>query len=317
MAQRTGYSLDALIDSLGDLAFLNKSQLYDAMYPVGICIMFDSNTNPNNTMPGTTWVAIADGYTIRAAPTPQIIGMLGGNDTATLSVDNMPAHSHDWSGSSSAAGAANLTTGTSGDHNHSISTTLATNGNHTHNVSGSVSNAGGHNHGASGDTSNDGVHTHDFTAHTSEDGSHQHGVPQGQNNGNDWNGNRRYTSGDDNTDIMLTNNQNQWPLTSGDGTHNHSIVGTTNQGGRHNHILYINVDSVNDHSHSFNVTSGSAGAHSHSASSSSNTTGAHTHSVTIGNHSHTVSGTNSNTGGGQFFSVMNKTRLYGIWKRTA
>ena len=48
-----GYSLGAFV-----------KEVYNLVYPVGICIDFDNATNPNTAFPGTTWTQITDGMYI-------------------------------------------------------------------------------------------------------------------------------------------------------------------------------------------------------------------------------------------------------------
>ena len=123
-----GYSLGGLINDL-----------YKLVYPIGICVDFWDGTNPNSVFPGTTWVLIDDGRFVRSSNTRTIgtvagqIGSLGGSDTATISVDNIPSHVHRH------------------DHRHSISHSHGqgwTNesGNHQHSVSGSTDTQGQHQH---------------------------------------------------------------------------------------------------------------------------------------------------------------------------
>ena len=81
--------------------------MYDLIYPVGICIDFDNNTNPNSKFAGTTWVQITDACNVRAATSltvgtaPGNIGATGGSDTATIGAANMPVHNHSFGATSS------------------------------------------------------------------------------------------------------------------------------------------------------------------------------------------------------------------------
>lgn len=81
-------------------------EIYKAIYPVGIVVTFDSDTNPNTTFYGTTWTEIKDGRAVRSSPD----GTLGniGSDSFTLSEANIPKHTHTISG----------TISSDGDHTH-------------------------------------------------------------------------------------------------------------------------------------------------------------------------------------------------------
>ena len=74
--------------------YLTDSIIYNTVYPVGICIQFAANVNPNTAFPGTTWAQIVDGRQVRAAENAAAIGNTGGSDTATLAVGNLPKHTH-------------------------------------------------------------------------------------------------------------------------------------------------------------------------------------------------------------------------------
>lgn len=134
-----GYSLGGLINDL-----------YKLVYPIGICVDFWDATNPNILFPGTTWTLIDDGRFVRSSNTIAVgnvagqIGSLGGSDTATLSIANMPNHNHDI------------------NHNHTAT--------HTHGQ-GWTSGAGGHNHSFSANTSTNGSHQHHFISLTQFNGA--------------------------------------------------------------------------------------------------------------------------------------------------
>ena len=130
-----GYSLGAFV-----------KEVYNLVYPVGICIDFDNGTNPNSTFPGTTWVQITDGMAYRAAISNVVgsgagqIGSARGSDTTTLAEANLPAHSH-----TSAAHSHTIAHTHNIGHNHGT-VTAASAGAHTHYVSGTAASAGDHTH---------------------------------------------------------------------------------------------------------------------------------------------------------------------------
>lgn len=74
--------------------YLTNNVIYDTVYPVGICVQFDANVNPNTAFPGTTWAQIEDGRQVRAAENAAAIGTTGGSDTVVLAGANLPAHTH-------------------------------------------------------------------------------------------------------------------------------------------------------------------------------------------------------------------------------
>ena len=106
--------------------YLTDNIIYNAVYPVGISLVFAANVNPNAAFPGTTWVQVVDGRQIRAAENAAAIGTTGGSDTATLAVGNLPQHTH-----------------TTPDHTHQLP-------NHTHGLShthtATIADSVGHRH---------------------------------------------------------------------------------------------------------------------------------------------------------------------------
>lgn len=135
----TGYSLGGLVDDL-----------FKLVYPVGICIDFWDTSNPNTLFPGTTWVLIDDGRFVRSSNTVAggtvagQIGSLGGADTATIAVANLPSHTHRH------------------DHRHSIG--------HAHGQ-GWTNEAGWHGHSFTGGTGSAGNHQHHFISLTQFNGA--------------------------------------------------------------------------------------------------------------------------------------------------
>lgn len=120
--------------------YLTDNLIYNAVYPVGICIQFDANVNPNTTFPGTTWAQIVDGRQVRAAENAAAIGTTGGSDTVTLAEGNLPVHTH-----------------TVATHSHTIAAHSHTMAQHSHTVD-SHSHSANHNHTAS--ATSGGGHNH-------------------------------------------------------------------------------------------------------------------------------------------------------------
>ena len=103
------------------IQFKNKSgeKIYPCpYYPVGSIYLSVNNVNPSSFF-GGTWVQIKDKF-ILAAGDYYSNGATGGAATVTLTVSNMPSHSHSFTPS-----------GTVGSHSHSF-TPSGTVGSHTH-----------------------------------------------------------------------------------------------------------------------------------------------------------------------------------------
>lgn len=122
MAKIVGMSLDYLVKNL-----------YDMLYPVGICLDFDTESvDPNVTFPGTTWVRITDGRYSVASQMGKA-GTLGGELGFKISVANLPAHSHTMAHTHSIAhNHGTITSSGSGEHSHDVSGTSGGGGDHSH-----------------------------------------------------------------------------------------------------------------------------------------------------------------------------------------
>lgn len=80
-------------------ALAESKAAFDDIYPPGISIFFATNLNPNEKWPGTTWHYTGENKTIRIGKADgSDVMTAGGSDTVTLSVENMPKHSHGVSG---------------------------------------------------------------------------------------------------------------------------------------------------------------------------------------------------------------------------
>ena len=147
-------------DSDSGMPLWNGAPLLNLVYPVGSIYWSSKNINPG-TLFGGTWVQIKDRF-ILAAGDYYSNGATGGAATVTLSVSNMPSHSHSFTPS-----------GEVGSHSHSftpsgnVSSHSHTGPSHTHSftpsgtVSSSFSGTAG-NTGAAG-TGNTGATTPSFT----------------------------------------------------------------------------------------------------------------------------------------------------------
>lgn len=104
-----------IAEAISDSTDLNK------IYPVGIVTWFNSNVNPNTALPGLTWTYLNNGVgrTIRiAAANGSDVATTGGSDSVTLSVGNLPSHTHSFSATTSSFDYGTKTSSTTGDHNH-------------------------------------------------------------------------------------------------------------------------------------------------------------------------------------------------------
>lgn len=168
--------------AISDSTDLNK------IYPVGIVTWFNSNVDPNTALPGLTWTYLNNGVgrTIRiAAANGSDVATTGGSDSVTLSVGNLPSHTHSFSATTSSFDYGTKGTNSTGGHTHSGSGSTSTNGEHSHYIeawngtgrggdkmsSYAVSyRSGGSNTNAAGN------HSHTFSFGTSVAGDHSHSV---------------------------------------------------------------------------------------------------------------------------------------------
>lgn len=120
--------------------YLTNGTIYNTVYPIGICVQFDANVNPNTAFPGTTWAQIVDGRQVRAAENAAAIGTVGGSDTVVLDEENLPVHTH-----------------TMADHVHSSPIHSHTIAQHSHTL---ASHAHTMTHGHTATIAYGGTHTH-------------------------------------------------------------------------------------------------------------------------------------------------------------
>jgi uncharacterized protein YaiE (UPF0345 family) len=78
-----------------DVEFMGKltGTIFDALLPVGSIIMRYDHTNPGTLYPGTTWVRVHSAFPWFTDTAGQI-GTTGGTREVTLTVDQIPSHSH-------------------------------------------------------------------------------------------------------------------------------------------------------------------------------------------------------------------------------
>ena len=91
------------------------TSLLDMAYPVGALYISSVSTSPA-TLFGGTWVQITDGAALRAANAYGLVG----TDNVTLTLSQIPGHTH--TGPSHSHGVGTLATGSAGNHAHNIRT---------------------------------------------------------------------------------------------------------------------------------------------------------------------------------------------------
>ena len=146
----------------------------DLIFPVGSVIVTTSESDPRLSI--GSWERITGGRYVRVAGEGEEAMATGGSSEVALTADNMPAHAHDATASTSVA--------TGGDHTHSGTAKSA--GSHSHqqhtetvynnsNYDGWISKDGGGYYAASGlkkNTNSGGAHTHTLTVKSG--GGHSH-----------------------------------------------------------------------------------------------------------------------------------------------
>ncbi|WP_391529499.1 tail fiber protein [Photorhabdus akhurstii] len=156
----------------------------NTIYPIGIVVWFAQNKNPNALFPGTTWKYIGENRTVRlAAINGSNVLSTGGRDSVNLTADNLPAHTHSFSGTTSSFDYGTKTTNTTGNHSHNFTAPSGQFGNpvydrvsandcddgvFSYNKSGWISSAGAHSH-----TVSIGAHIHTISGITGNTGHGQ------------------------------------------------------------------------------------------------------------------------------------------------
>ena len=123
-----------VLSSNNYIIYADGKNLTDTIYPVGSLYWSSKSTNPASLF-GGTWVQIKDRFVLACGDTYKTVGATGGESSVTLSVSNMPSHSHSFTPSgevtSTFTGTAVNTGGMSAHESH------------THTVNLSKSNWGG------------------------------------------------------------------------------------------------------------------------------------------------------------------------------
>ena len=165
----------------------------DKIYPVGsvyISTTLSTVAQVKEAL-GGEWQAYGNDKVLRGTTTKAEV--TGGSDTVTLTVDNLPSHTHSFTPAGSVAstfkGTAVTSGGQSANHTHTFSGTSSTTGNHSHTFSGTTSSNGlafAVGRAVYSDSGNyypdfrysgsgtSGYHTHTFSGTTSTTGNHAH-----------------------------------------------------------------------------------------------------------------------------------------------
>lgn len=279
------------IGQLKDM-FENKYPNYLAllMYPVGSIYWTgkapDDGGDPNELF-GGTWVQIK-GKFVWAKGDSDTLNATGGAKTVTLTTDQIPSHTHTFTGSAVTSGGSSATnTGSESSHTHSYSHTHKYSHTHEYTPSGKIaSTSGGTDNKTAGMSANStgtiqAVHSYNGYYEPWQNATGCFSI-SGGNGGMAWNAE---TIGDIRNNDKLTINVAH--------THTAYFTGTKSS---------TTSQSANTTTDQSETTTGSGSSHSH--------TMAHTHSVT-------ASGTNSSTGGGQAHDNMPPYIVKYCWERTA
>lgn len=130
-----------------DDTYLKKATVIDVIYPVGSIYMSMVDTDPATLFGVGTWARISQGRMLLGADDSTYeAGATGGEATHTLSVNEMPAHSHDISNS--------------GDHTHQVSRNIDLSNADPKGWGGSRDTINDYDGGTNFKTSSAGAHTH-------------------------------------------------------------------------------------------------------------------------------------------------------------
>lgn len=225
----------------------NLYKAVQASYPVGTIHLSMNSANPSTYLIcGGTWELVSKGRALVGYDSDtRPAGSVFGASTVTLSVNNMPQHSH--SVSLSGGGHA---------HNATVSISAFDYGTKTTNSfdygTKTTNTTGNHNHVGSGSTSSAGAHNHRLTYESGGGLSERPAMVWSSRNDQSW------YSADAVCEVA--------------GAHTHSFSVTTNTTGNHNHTVGIGAHShmvgIGSHTHNGTVTVSSS-EHTHSGNTNS------------------------------------------------
>ena len=221
----------------------NLYKAVQASYPVGTIHLSMNSANPSTYLIcGGTWELVSKGRALVGYDSDtRPAGSVFGASTVTLSVNNLPQHSH----SVSLSG-----------------------GGHTHNATVSISAfdygtkaTNSFDYGTK-ETNTTGNHTHNVSGNTSENGEHTHYIEV-------WNGTG---VGGDKTSTYAVARRYGGHETCASGNHSHSFSFWTSDAGDHSHSVGIGAHShtvsIGSHTHSGTVAISSS-EHTHSGNTNS------------------------------------------------
>lgn len=275
-------------------------------YYIGKIIVDTANINPSTYLGFGTWELWGSGKCPVGVLTTDTdfatVEKTGGSKTVTLTTNQIPSHTHTFTGNDTGSSGAH--THTLNGHTHSFSATTGNNSvGHTHSV-------GAHSHGLNS-------HTHTYAKANATSGSttltvdqipsHTHSAPD-RILVWDADGTIANTADGGYTNSLIKFKPWNWNMnkTGGGKGHTHSVSTTSTNSGA--------ASGSTANSSAFN-TGGISANHTHSVSG---TTGANSSNTTSnGGHTHTTSGTNSNTGGGGSHNNLQPYITCYFWKRVA
>ena len=260
-------------------------------YPrIGDFIITKNPENPSKKYDGTTWELLEEKVFIMSAGSNTSAGEISGSNYHTLTVNELPSHSHSGSIGYAGSHSHNATVAKAGNHYHTGNTGDA--GNHYHTGNGITSTVGGHTHSRgtmniTGFVATAPWYTDNIFSSPTRSGRYNSAGPTGAFYRSGW----ARTGSDDGREgesVSFDASRSWTGSTSSNGNHSHSFSFETSSSGSHRHDLSISY----------------AGEHSHSVSVES--AGNHNHTLTIGN-----------TGNGSSIDMRPRHISVYIWIRTA
>lgn len=208
-----------------------------AAYPIGAYYISSVDTSPA-VLFGGTWEQVQDKF-ILAAGSTYTAGTLvnpatGGSATKSLTVQNIPSHTH------------TFTTSEAGNHTHTVSGSTQSAGSHTHTVSGTTGGAGSHSHTRGTMNITGKFYGWDNGAVNNLRGDGALFVGSGNaNRQSSSNGSAR----DANYTITFDASRAWSGSTSTVSNHTHTYSATTSSNGSHTHTISITVGAAGKHTH--------------------------------------------------------------------
>ena len=156
-----------------------NEKLAECPLPVGSVLQMTNGEDPNTLYPGTTWTKIEGKFLLGSSSTYSL-GTTGGEATHTLSVAELPSHSHSYDKPKSNTNSTTLTAAQSGlpAHTHAFIQPTVNGGSHRHAIVKQVDN----NSGSAiniGSGSAKVFYQNNNSVYTEYDGGHTHSVSGG------------------------------------------------------------------------------------------------------------------------------------------